>query len=124
MIPLIKMPQEPHEPSEKTRAQVEASAGLGLPHDQIGALIGISDKTLRKYYSTELAVGKAKASAKIAQTLFNKAVKGDTTASIWWTKAQMGWGETNTTKLANADGSNITGIEITFVEPDGTRTAD
>ena len=74
------MPQEPHEPSEKTRAQAEQAAGLGLPHEQIGALIGISDKTLRKYYATELAVGKAKASAKIAQTLFNKAIKGDTTA--------------------------------------------
>ena len=124
MIPLIKMPQEPHEPSEKTRAQAEQAAGLGLPHEQIGALIGISDKTLRKYYATELAVGKAKASAKIAQTLFNKAIKGDTTAGIWWTKAQMGWGETNTTKLANADGSNITGLEIIFEDPDGTKSRD
>ena len=118
------MPQEPHEPTEQTRAQAESAAGLGLPHDQIGALIGISDKTLRKYYATELAVGKAKASAKIAKTLFNKAVNGDTTASIWWTKAQMGWGETNTTKLANADGSNIDGFEIILVDTDGTRTTD
>ena len=65
MIPCIKMPQEPHQPTETTKAQVESAAGLGLPHEQIGALIGISDKTLRKYYANELAIGKAKASAKI-----------------------------------------------------------
>ena len=95
---------------------METAAGLGLPHDQIGALISISDVTLRKYYRKELDIGKAKASAQIAKSLYNKALKGDTTAAIWWTKAQMGWGETNTTKLANADGSNITGIQISFIE--------
>ena len=107
---------EQHEPTESTKTQVQTAAGLGLPHDQIGALIGISDVTLRKYYRKEFDIGKAQASAQIAKSLFNKAVKGDTTAQIWWTKAQMGWGETNTTKLANADGSNITGIQISFVE--------
>jgi hypothetical protein len=103
-----------HEPTEKTRTQVQQASGLGLPQEQIGALIGISDKTLRKYYATELALGKATASASIAKSLFNKAQAGDTTAMIWWTKAQMGWGETNTTKLANPDGSAIEGFQIVF----------
>lgn len=112
----------PHEPTEKTKVQVLQAAGLGLPHEQIGALIGICDKTLRKHYEIELGLGKAQASAKVANSLFNKAIKGDTTAAIWWTKAQMGWGETNTTRLANADGSNIDGFEIILTEPDGTRS--
>jgi len=112
--------QTPHEPTEKSRAQVEQAAGLGLPHDQIGALIGICDKTLRKYYEKELALGKATASAKVAKTLFNKAINGDTTAAIWWTKAQMGWGETNTTKFANPDGSAIEGIQVSFVTPNAS----
>jgi hypothetical protein len=106
-----------HEPTEKTRAQVQQASGLGLPQEQIGALIGISDRTLRKYYATELALGKATASASIAKSLFNKAQAGDTTAMIWWTKAQMGWGETNTTKLANADGTNLPNIQVSFVAP-------
>ena len=55
-----------HKPTEERRKQVEQASGLGLPHDQIAALIGISDETLRKYYKTELAVGKAKASAQVA----------------------------------------------------------
>jgi hypothetical protein len=95
MIGAIKqMAQKPHVPTEKTRQQAQSASGLGLPHDQIGALLGISDETLRKYYPIELALGKAQSSAAVAKTLFNKAQAGDTTAMIWWTKAQMRWAET------------------------------
>lgn len=112
-----------HVPTDKTREQVLSASGLGLPQLQIAALIGISDVTLRKHYEKELAVGKATASAQIAKSLYNKAVAGDTTAAIWWTKAQMGWGETNTTRVGNIDGTPLEGIQITFVKPgDGSTT--
>jgi len=88
------MAQKPHKPTEKSRQQAQSAAGLGLPHDQIAALLGISDETLRKYYDLELGLGKAQSSAAVAKTLFNKAQGGDTTALIWWTKAQMRWAET------------------------------
>lgn len=87
------MAQAPHIPTDEFRRQAETLAGLGLPHEQIAAVIGIDDKTLRKYYPDELRVGKANANAKVAQTLFDKATGGDTTAAIWWSKAQMGWSE-------------------------------
>lgn len=95
---------ELHRPTESLKSQVEAAAGLGLPQDQIGALIGVDAKTLRRYYRHELDLGKAKASAQVAKSLFNKATSGnDTTAMIWWTKAQMGWGETNHLKVTTTD---------------------
>ena len=98
-----------HEPSEKTREIVKRSSGLGLPQEQICALVGhIDPKTLRKHYEIELALGKAEASAKIADTLFNKAQSGDTTAMIWWTKAQMKWSETVKQELSGADGGALT----------------
>jgi hypothetical protein len=106
-----------HVPTDKTKEQVLSASGLGLPQVQIAALLGISDVTLRKHYEKELAVGKATASAQIAKSLYNKAVSGDTTAAIWWTKAQMGWGETNTTKVGNIDGTPLEGIQVTFVKP-------
>jgi len=52
-------------------------------------------------------VGKAKASAQIAKTLFNKAQSGDTTALIWWTKAQMRWAETQKQEITGQDGAPI-----------------
>jgi hypothetical protein len=82
-----------HEPTDQTRRVAEQMSGLGLPHEQIGAIIGIDDKTLRLYYQTELKIGKAKASSHVAKTLYDKALSGDTTACIWWTKAQMQWRE-------------------------------
>lgn len=106
-----------HIPTDASKAQVETASGLGLPHEQIASLIGISDKTLRKHYKEELAVGKAKASAQIAKSLFNKAQSGDTTALIWWTKAQMRWSETVKQELTGADGAELTGINVTFVKP-------
>ena len=107
----------PHEPTDDQRKKVQRASGLGLPHEQISALVGISPPTLRKYYSLELGLGKAESSAAIADTLFNKAQAGDTTAMIWWTKAQMRWSETSTMQMANADGTKIEGINVVFVDP-------
>ena len=84
-----------HLPTDESRRLVESSSGLGLPHESIAVLVGIDDKTLRKYYRHELDMGKAKANGQIAKTLFQKATSGDTTSLIWWTKAvrptRRGW---------------------------------
>ena len=96
---------KPHCPTEDFRKQVQEASGLGLPQDQICALVGISDVTLRKHYESELGMGKAKASAAVAKTLFNKATVGqDTTAMIWWTKAQMRWAETQRHENSGPEG--------------------
>lgn len=98
-----------HEPTEITREVVQTSSGLGLPQEQICALIGILDaKTLRKHYERELALGKAEASSQVSKSLFNKAVQGDTTAMIWWTKSQMKWSETVKQEITGADGGALT----------------
>lgn len=99
---------KPHRPTDDFRKQVEEASGLGLPQDQICALVGISDVTLRKHYESELGLGKARASAQIAKSLFNKAIQGgDTTAMIWWTKAQMKWSETMRQEVTGKDGGGI-----------------
>jgi hypothetical protein len=115
-MPVI--PQEAHKPTDETRRMVESTSGLGLPHEQIAILVGIDDKTLRKYYRAELDMGKAKANGQIAKTLFSKAVGGDTTSLIWWTKTQMRWSETIKQELTGEDGSPLlTGIQVSFVQP-------
>ena len=98
-----------HQPTDVTKELVKRTSGLGLPQEQICALLGgITSKTLRKHYELELCLGKAEASSAVADTLFNKALSGDTTAMIWWTKAQMRWSETVKQELTGADGETLT----------------
>jgi hypothetical protein len=96
-------------PIEAERKQVEALSGYGLPIDQIGALVrdGIHIDTLRAHFSVELVSGKSKANAQVGKTLFQKAMGGDTTAMIWWTKTQMRWAETQKHELTGADGAPL-----------------
>ena len=91
------------------RRQVEAMSGYGVPFEQIAALVrdGIDIDTLRKYFSPELINGKAKANAQIGKGIFQKAMAGDTTAQIWWSKCQMGWKETQRHELTGADGQAL-----------------
>ena len=87
--------RKPFEPTDAERKQVEAMSGYGVPFEQIAALIrdGIHVDTLRDKFATELVNGKAKANAQVGKGVFQKAMAGDTTAMIWWTKCQMGWKE-------------------------------
>jgi hypothetical protein len=95
--------------TDAERKQVEALSGYGLPIEQIAVLIreGIDTDTLRKHFATELQSGKAKANAQVGKTLFQKAMGGDTTAMIWWSKTQMRWAETQKHELTGADGAPL-----------------
>lgn len=96
-----------HIPSAASRERVVISSGLGLPNDQIAAILDISLPTLLKYYESDIRLGRAKASAEIADSLFNKAKNGDTAALIWWTKAQMKWTETQRHENTGSDGGPV-----------------
>lgn len=99
----------PLEPTDADRRQVEALSGYGVPMEQIAVLVcgGIDSDTLRKHFKNELTQGKAKANSKVGQTLFQKAIAGDTTAAIWWSKTQMRWKETVVNEHSGQDGNPI-----------------
>jgi hypothetical protein len=101
--------QPPLAPTDEERVMVEKLSGLGLQQESIAAMIrdGIDTNTLRLHFKRELELGKAKANGKIAKTLFDKAVAGDTGSLIWWTKTQMRWAETQKHEIVH------TGISIT-----------
>ena len=82
--------------TDENANMVRQLSGLGIPHNQICAILNISKPTLYKYYESELLDGKAKANAKVAQNLFNIACgegKGAVTAGIFWLKTQCNWSE-------------------------------
>jgi hypothetical protein len=101
--------RKPFLATDVERKQVEAMSGYGVPFEQIAALVrdGIDIDTLRKYFSLELINGKAKANAQVGKGIFQKAMAGDTTAQIWWSKCQMGWKETQRHELTGADGQPL-----------------
>lgn len=82
-------------------------AGYGVPFEQIAALVrnGIHVDTLREKFSIELTSGKAKANAQVGKGIFQKAMGGDTTAMIWWSKTQMRWSETTNINHSSPDGT-------------------
>jgi hypothetical protein len=84
-------------PTDDERKLVEQMTACGIPQESQCLVIrdGIDDKTLRKHFRRELDTAATKANTKVAGTLFNKAVGGDTAAMIWWSKTRMGWKETN-----------------------------
>ena len=73
---------------------VHAMAGYGVPQDDIALVIGITSRTMRKYFRHELDVAMIEANARVAQCLFKQAtMPGNIAATIFWLKARAGWRE-------------------------------
>ena len=86
----------PHVPTKETQDMVESLSGFGIPQDEIGRLIGIDPKTLRLHYAEQIELGGIKATAKVAQNLFNMACKPTREglqAAIFWLRVRAHWSE-------------------------------
>jgi hypothetical protein len=83
-----------HEPTDESRARVIELAKVGVTQDSIAVILGIAPKTLRKYYASELKLGRALATEKVANKLFSMGVEqGNVTALIFWLKSRDGWSD-------------------------------
>jgi hypothetical protein len=113
--------RKPFVPTDDDREKVKLLSGLGIPFEQIAAVIagGIDAKTLGKYFKDELVVGKTNANIDVAKCLKQKAMNGDTTAAIWWSKTQMRWSEVKKHELTGAEGKPLefTKVVVSVVDP-------
>lgn len=105
-----------HAPTDKSRREVEALSGYGIPEHEIARVVGISKPTLLKHYRDELDQGITKANAKVAESLFRKAI-GDgpqaITAAIFWAKTRMRWKEPpQSHEIAGANGGPIQYVDL------------
>jgi len=105
-----------HEPTEQDRKKVISYARLGITHVEIARVLQIDPKTLRLHYRDELDTAHTIANAAVGGELDLKAMDGDTTCLIWWTKARMRWSEKRETDSEAPD--PITSIE--YVEVDAS----
>ena len=79
------MPRGPrHTPTIESRVQLASMAGSGLTMAQMSALAGISHDTITKFYKAEIEQGRAAATLKVANTLFQQAIGGSVRACIFW----------------------------------------
>ncbi len=85
-----------HVPTEKTRARVTAWTGGGIDQEQIAAALGVTRRTLAKYYRPELAAGKGTMDGLAISALvlaMQRGGKEAVAAAKWWTQSRMGWTE-------------------------------
>lgn len=84
----------PHVPTDQTRRQVEMMVSFANTQEQIAAILGITEPTLRKHYEAELAIGHVKANNAVAMNLFKQATKDDPKAiraAEFWLERRAGW---------------------------------
>src|SRR5690242_21074041 len=96
-------------PTEEERQQVRKMAGHGLTHAMIACLIrdGINVKTLLRHFGQELEWGRANATAKLAECLYERALAGCVVSTLFWLKCRANWREVQRTELTAADGAPI-----------------
>jgi transposase-like protein len=104
-----------HVPTDETRAQVYALSSFGVTQDDIGRFIGVSDDTLRKWYSAELDRASVDRNAEVAAFLFRSAngsaiAEGASysdclKAAMFWLKTRAQWRERHEVDHTSSDGS-------------------
>lgn len=106
-------------PTKEGRQLVQLHSTIGTPQKVISEILGVDVKTLRKHYRRELDLAEAQANAQVGGALFNKAIKGDTVACIFWLKTRAGFKEKSEIDLKSSDGSMSPPKEIrrTIIDP-------
>jgi len=76
--------------TDAMRADIRRFAEIGTPYAIIARIMGMSMTTLKRRCRAELDAGVEVANARIALTLFETAMNGNTTAMLWWEKTRAG----------------------------------
>jgi hypothetical protein len=77
-------------------SKIEAMAGYGLSPADIARVLDIDVDELKASYEKELAGGHIKANARVAESLYRKAIgegRESVTAAIFWLKTRARWKE-------------------------------
>lgn len=101
------MSRHKYEVSDRDRAVVKSMASYGVPQEEIGAVIGCSHVTLRRYFAAELKTAAIQANAKVAETCYTMAISGQhPAATFFWLKTRARWRETTDHRFVNEEGKD------------------
>ena len=92
-------------------SKVEALAGYGLAAEDIARVLEIGVEELQTAYAQELIGGHIKANARVAESLYRKALgegRESVTAAIFWLKTRARWKETSVHEVEGKLDTSIT----------------
>lgn len=95
------------EPTSAERKLIELGLAAGMTQKQVAMAVGRSEDSLQRKCKDEIANGAAKCNAKVVEKLFQKCMKGDTIALLFWCKARLGWQDRQRVEHTGADGGSI-----------------
>ena len=98
-------------------SKVEAMAGYGLTAADIARVLDIGVEELKASYSKELAGGQIKANAKVAESLYRKAIgegRESVIAAIFWLKTRARWKEVSVHEhvAGDPDGERLERMQV------------
>jgi hypothetical protein len=89
-------------PTDEVRKKVALWAQVGTTNAVIASELGISEDTLVKYFREELHEAAPRGVARVAGSLYSKAIAGDVSSMIFYLKTKGRWSE----KASVGDGDN------------------
>lgn len=113
---------KPFTPTAEQRANVEAMAGCGIPHEELCLLVrqtsgkAIDAKTLRKHFEIESASGAVKVKALVGNFIIStilgreggvKDERARCRLAEFFAKTRMGWKETLLSEITGKNGGPI-----------------
>jgi hypothetical protein len=104
--------------------------GLGIIQVDIGTMLSLDVKTLRKHYRRELDTGAIEANSRVASSLYTMATTDKVVAAaIFWMKARAGWKDHTPADQRPADNAVILEVrwqpaQITDAHADTHTTID
>lgn len=102
-----KLGRAPHQPTDKTKAIVEAMVLNGIPKNRIAEHIGIDVGTLTRHYEHILDFGVEAINSEAAATLVNHWRRGNLSALIFHLKTKGGFKEVQAHELSGPDGTPL-----------------
>jgi hypothetical protein len=107
-------------------SRVEALVGLGLSALDIARLFDLDRELVERVFARELAAGQIKANARVAESLYRKAVgdgRQSVTAAIFWLKARGRWKETIANEVTHDIGDPLQML-LSDIAERGSRLVD
>lgn len=93
IIPPRNPGQQPHVPNDVYRRIVTQGVAARMNQEEISRALGFSPETLVKYYSVEIAGGKAMNDLIVADAMMKNIKAGDTALIKFYMMNQLGWKE-------------------------------